>query len=99
PPCPPPSLPSTPPFRPANAPGLGPARRACLGGVEVHYPRYYYPPKVLRNHYGWFLWQSVRRTVRRVLESGRPDVVLGYWAHPDRSEEHTSELQSPDHLV
>src|SRR5258708_30093280 len=26
-------------------------------------------------------------------------IVMMYWSYPDRSEEHTSELQSPDHLV
>src|SRR5436305_14789102 len=38
-----------------------------IDGIEVHYPRYYYPPKVLRSWYAWFLWESVRRTVRRLL--------------------------------
>ena len=51
--------------------------------IEVHYPRFYYPPKVLRRLYGWFLWQSVRGTVRRLLRSFAPEAVIGYWAHPD----------------
>lgn len=62
--------------------GLG-QRTATLDGVEVHHPRYYYTPKVLRRFYGSFLWWSVRRTVLRLLRAQRPDVVLGYWAHPD----------------
>src|SRR5947208_6404894 len=37
-----------------------------MDSIEVHYPRYYYPPKVLRSLYAWFLWQSVRRTVRHL---------------------------------
>src|ERR1700730_9287143 len=56
---------------------------ATPDGLEVHYPRYYYPPKLFRRLYGWFLWQSVRGTVRRLLRSNTPEVVLGYWAHPD----------------
>src|SRR5438067_1881542 len=60
-----------------------PERLQVIDGVEVHYPRYYYPPKMLRSFYSWFLWHSVRGTVRRVLAWYRPDVVLGYWAHPD----------------
>jgi teichuronic acid biosynthesis glycosyltransferase TuaC len=57
---------------------------ACkLAGVEIYHPVYYYPPKVLRATYGWFLWQSVRRTISRLISSWRPDVVLAYWAHPD----------------
>jgi teichuronic acid biosynthesis glycosyltransferase TuaC len=60
-----------------------PGRPAEAPGVRVYRPRYYYPPKVLRRQAGRFLWWSVRPTVRRVLRSGAPDIVLGYWAHPD----------------
>ena len=56
---------------------------ATIDGIEVHYPRYYYPPKILRRHYGWFLGRSVGSMVRQLLRSHRPDVVLGYWVHPD----------------
>jgi glycosyltransferase involved in cell wall biosynthesis len=51
--------------------------------VAVLHPRYSYPPKVLRARYGWFLWQSIRRSITQTLEQFRPDAVLGYWAHPD----------------
>jgi teichuronic acid biosynthesis glycosyltransferase TuaC len=64
-------------------PTPSPSRCATLDGLEVHYPRYYYPPKILRPWYGWFLWRSVHGTVRRLLEARAPDAVLGYWAHPD----------------
>jgi glycosyltransferase involved in cell wall biosynthesis len=64
-------------------PGLGPQRCEVVAGVDVVYPRYYYSPKVLRSLYGWFLWQSVRGAVRRLLDDFVPDAVLGYWAHPD----------------
>jgi glycosyltransferase involved in cell wall biosynthesis len=69
--------------RQAGHPALGPQRSAAVGGVECVYPRFFYPPKILRNLYGWFLWRSVRGPVRRLLQEFRPDVVLGYWAHPD----------------
>jgi glycosyltransferase involved in cell wall biosynthesis len=63
------------------------ALRACRSevreGLPVRYATYYYPPKVLRNQYGWCMWRSVRRAVFASLDEGRPDVVLGYWAHPD----------------
>jgi glycosyltransferase involved in cell wall biosynthesis len=52
-------------------------------GVEARYPTYYYPPKILRDRYDWFLWKSVRSAARRLLLSWRPDAVIGYWAHPD----------------
>src|SRR5437773_4249951 len=50
-----------------RGPGSTPGRPDTLGGVEVHYPRFYYPPKMLRRFYGWFLWQSVRGTLQRLL--------------------------------
>lgn len=66
------------------APGsLGPERRVALEGIEVSHPRYYYPPKLFRNLYSVFYWQSVRKTARRVVGVFPPDVVLAYWAHPD----------------
>src|SRR5207248_7567204 len=50
-----------------------------------HYPRYYYPPRMLRSAYGFFYWQSIRATVKRIVDAETPDVVIGYWAHPDGS--------------
>jgi glycosyltransferase involved in cell wall biosynthesis len=58
-------------------------RRASVGGVEVHYPRFYFTPKVMREHYGWFMWRSVCGVVREQIDSFKPDAVIGYWAHPD----------------
>lgn len=63
--------------------GGWPAKCLARERLEIHHPTFYYPPKALRSQYGWFYWQSIRRTVRSVLESFRPDAVLGYWAHPD----------------
>jgi glycosyltransferase involved in cell wall biosynthesis len=63
--------------------GLGRGRRAAIGGVEVAHPRSYYPPKVLRGHYGTFLWWSVGRGAGRLVADFAPEAVLGYWAHPD----------------
>jgi len=62
---------------------LPPERRTNMDGIEVHYPRYYYPPRALRSTYGWWYWQSVRGVVRRVVKRLRPEAVLGYWIHPD----------------
>jgi glycosyltransferase involved in cell wall biosynthesis len=60
------------------------ARRCeMVDGIEVHYPRYYYPPRILRSQYGWFYWNSIRATLRELRTQFRADVVLGYWAHPD----------------
>jgi glycosyltransferase involved in cell wall biosynthesis len=62
---------------------LSACRQSVVGGIETHYPRFYYPPRVLRNLYGEFFWFSVRPTIRRLLDEGPPDAVLSYWAHPD----------------
>jgi glycosyltransferase involved in cell wall biosynthesis len=52
------------------------------GGAADH-PWYFYPPKVLRSRYGWFMWRSVRRHVARAIAEFAPDCVLSYWLHPD----------------
>jgi peptidoglycan/xylan/chitin deacetylase (PgdA/CDA1 family)/glycosyltransferase involved in cell wall biosynthesis len=62
---------------------LDSSRTAVLDGVEVHYPRYYYPPKVLRQCYGRLYWRSVRATVWHLLQEQLPDAVLSYWLYPD----------------
>ncbi len=51
--------------------------------LRVHYPRFWYVPKMLHQQHGSLLWWSIRRTVHRILESATPDAVLAYWAHPD----------------
>jgi teichuronic acid biosynthesis glycosyltransferase TuaC len=50
---------------------------------EVLHPLYLFPPKILREHYGTFLWSSCRRTLRRLTARFDPDAFLAYWAHPD----------------
>ena len=52
-------------------------------GVVVRHPVYYYPPKVLRSGYGAFFRWSIRATVDELLREFQPDIVMGYWAHPD----------------
>ncbi len=49
----------------------------------VHHPIYFYPPKFLRAHYAAMYWQSIRRTIQQVGQDFKPDVVLGYFLHPD----------------
>jgi teichuronic acid biosynthesis glycosyltransferase TuaC len=60
----------------------GPAAAVSTGAAPV-FPTYFYTPKVLRRFYGSFLWYSVRGPVRRLVQDFRPEVVLGYWSHPD----------------
>lgn len=62
---------------------LGPDRRSCCDGIPVEHPRYWYPPKVLRNWYGHCFRWSVRAAFDRALASFRPDIVFASWAYPD----------------
>jgi glycosyltransferase involved in cell wall biosynthesis len=59
----------------------GPGGR--LETLRVDYPCYYYPAKVLRSTYGWWMWQSIQKRVKQIVASFAPDCVLSYWAHPD----------------
>jgi glycosyltransferase involved in cell wall biosynthesis len=61
---------------PARAP-------AATGDPPCEFVWYFYPPKVLRSSYGWFMWRSVRQPVVRALRDFAPDCVLSYWLHPD----------------
>jgi glycosyltransferase involved in cell wall biosynthesis len=62
---------------------LNRSRSIRVDGFTVHHPRYIYPPKVLRSHYGAFYWRSILPTVRKLLKESPPEAVIGYWAHPD----------------
>src|SRR5258708_4392444 len=43
--------------------------------------------------------QRIRRTSPKCRRESTPEPPMLFWRDPSRSEEHTSELQSPDHLV
>lgn len=58
-------------------------QRPISGPAQDHHPLYFFPPKLLRHHYGIWYWLSIRRTVHRLAASFSPDAVLGYWLHPD----------------
>jgi glycosyltransferase involved in cell wall biosynthesis len=66
-----------------GSPSVAAQSATALNGPDPVFPTYFYTPKVLRGLYGSFLWYSVRRTVRRLIEAFRPEVVIGYWSHPD----------------
>lgn len=59
------------------------SRETVFDGIEVCYPRFIYPPGILREHYGWFFWRSIKGTVQRLASSMHLDAVFSYWAHPD----------------
>ncbi len=51
--------------------------------VPTQYPTYFYPPRLLRQHYHHFYWHSIRSSLQQWEHEFTPDVVLGYWLHPD----------------
>ena len=69
--------------RRTGVPALPKDRRATVDGIPVDYPRYWFPPRVLRGRYGHCYRASIRGTFRRAVAEFRPDVVLGTWAYPD----------------
>ncbi len=52
-------------------------------GFGIHYTRFYYTPKLLRGWYGHSYWLSIAGTVRSLIRTHRPDLIIAYWAHPD----------------
>ena len=49
---------------------------------DLH-PTYYYTPKLFRNHYHQFYWRSILPALGQLQKSFQPDLVIGYWLHPD----------------
>jgi len=58
-------------------------RRSTEGTIAIEYPRYLFPPKVLRGWYGHFYRRSVRRAFLRAVTEFQPDLVYAPWAYPD----------------
>lgn len=47
------------------------------------HPVYFYPPKILREHYHRFYWRSIRSAFEAIKRECRPDAIMSYWLHPD----------------
>src|SRR5262245_37895619 len=58
-------------------------RREVRDSIVVNYPRYWFPPRILRGWYGHCFIASVRGIFRRTVEEFRPDLVFASWAYPD----------------
>jgi glycosyltransferase involved in cell wall biosynthesis len=52
-------------------------------GFGVHYVPFLYTPRFLRRWYGDFYWASIAGTVRSLIRTCPPELIIGYWAHPD----------------
>ncbi|HSG28816.1 MAG TPA: glycosyltransferase, partial [Candidatus Krumholzibacterium sp.] len=52
-------------------------------GIGVSYPAFYYTPKMLRDRYWRFYYDSIRHTFARTVDRFRPDIVYATWAYPD----------------
>ncbi len=50
---------------------------------QTTHPIYLYPPKILREHYHQFYWRSIYASLKALEQDFSPDVVMGYWLHPD----------------
>src|SRR5947208_3004851 len=59
---------------------LPPTRRVTHDGLTVDHPRYWFTPKILRQLYGRFFLESVRRTFEAAVAEFSPDIVFAPWA-------------------
>ncbi len=50
---------------------------------DIRHPRFWFPPRVARPYLHHFLRWSVSRTATELTRDWTPDVVIGYWTHPD----------------
>ncbi|PAY21320.1 hypothetical protein CKO51_01710 [Rhodopirellula sp. SM50] len=59
------------------------SRSTAEPSPDVFHPTYFYPPKLLRNHYDVFYWRSISPVLKQIRRTFTPDLVIGYWLHPD----------------
>ncbi|MBP6442597.1 MAG: glycosyltransferase [Gemmatimonadales bacterium] len=60
-------------------------RRRAVGTTAegVSHPLWWYPPKVGHHRHHRWMRRTVLPAARTITEEWRPDLVLGYWTHPD----------------
>ncbi len=51
--------------------------------LRIEYPRFYYPPKIYRQHYDRFLNYSISKVLNKAITQFQPDIIFSYWLHPD----------------
>lgn len=66
-------------------PGYRPPRPAheVVDGVEVHRPRFFALPGVLRRLDSYFMARAVRPLLARLVDAGRADIIDAHFAYPD----------------
>jgi glycosyltransferase involved in cell wall biosynthesis len=58
-------------------------RTSTPAAADTTYATWVYPPRIAHaTHHRWMA-ATVLRRIRRLVGSWTPDIVLGYWAHPD----------------
>ena len=66
----------------AGAPSIPENRKISFDGLEVHHPRYWFPPRIGRGLYGRCFLRSIRAAYS-TMPGFTPDVILAAWAYPD----------------
>jgi teichuronic acid biosynthesis glycosyltransferase TuaC len=56
---------------------------STIEGVPVHYPTYYFAPKILRKYYGFFYFQSIYNTCEVLFRQKAYEAVFASWIFPD----------------
>jgi len=56
---------------------------ATVDGLHVDFPRYWYPPGILRQYYGHFFYRCVRQSFLELAAAIQPDLIYAPWAYPD----------------
>lgn len=54
-----------------------------VDGVEVHRPRFFALPGVLRRFDSYFMARAVRPLLARLIDAGRADIIDAHFAYPD----------------
>lgn len=59
--------------------------RGASPDTAASYPLWFYPPKFAHASYHHWMRLTVIPAIKRTTARWRPEMVLGYWAHPDGS--------------
>jgi glycosyltransferase involved in cell wall biosynthesis len=64
-----------------NGPAADESFRRDVGPTD--FPLFVYPPGIWQHAHGWWMWQSIGRSLTKAACEFQPDAILSYWADPD----------------
>jgi len=58
-------------------------KQEIIDGITVLHPRYIVIPKILRSLIGYFFSKGIFKTIQKLQQQGKADIISAHWTYPD----------------